>query len=97
MRTSNRFRLLGGIVLTIVLVQTASAAQDEAKKADDAALPAYEQLDANKDGIVTLPEVEVYSPALASRIRHCDANADGKLTRAEYAACKPKGSTAKEK
>ena len=53
-------------------------------------LPPYESLDANGDGVVTLPEIVVHSPPLARRIKHCDANGDEKLSRAEYAGCKPK-------
>ncbi len=51
------------------------------------ALPSYEQLDANNDGIVTLPEVEVHNPELAHRIAHCDTNGDNKLSREEYGKC----------
>lgn len=53
-------------------------------------LPAYDALDADKDGIVTLPEVVVYSPSLAARIAHCDSNGDKRLSKKEYAACRPK-------
>ncbi|QQP95485.1 hypothetical protein [Lysobacter enzymogenes] len=54
-----------------------------------AALPSYESLDSNGDGVVTLPEVTVRAPELAKRIVHCDADRDRRLSREEYAACKP--------
>ena len=71
----------------------AAPPEDGATSAPDAdALPPYDSLDANKDGIVTLPEVVVYSPSLAARITHCDTNGDKHLSREEYAACHPKTS-----
>lgn len=70
-------------------LQAVMPAQAAVAKAAEAAKPSYESLDANKDGVVTLPEVVVKAPDLASRIRHCDLDHNSALSRAEYAACKP--------
>lgn len=70
-------------------LQAAMPAQAAVAKAAEAVKPSYESLDSNKDGVVTLPEVVVTAPDLASRIRHCDLDHDSALSRAEYAACKP--------
>lgn len=51
-------------------------------------LPTFEKLDANHDGVVTLPEIEVYPDEVVAHMKHCDANKDEKLTRAEYEGCK---------
>lgn len=72
----------------------AAPAQDPANAATAAqsaadTLPRYESLDRDNDGVVTLPEVTVRAPELAKRIAHCDADRDSRLSRAEYAACKP--------
>ncbi|MCE3001623.1 MAG: hypothetical protein LW860_02815 [Xanthomonadaceae bacterium] len=50
-------------------------------------LPSYEALDANRDGIVTLPEIDVYSRPLAREVQHCDHDNDRTMTREEHAAC----------
>lgn len=65
-----------------------AAAKDAPKPAAEP-LPRYESLDSDGDGVVTLPEVTVRAPELAKRIAHCDADRDSKLSREEYAACKP--------
>lgn len=53
-------------------------------------LPTYEELDENGDDVLALPEMVVKAPHIAARIRHCDTNGDDRITREEYAACKPK-------
>jgi hypothetical protein len=74
----------------LALLSLAAQAKDAPKPAAAAAtLPSYESLDSNGDGVVTLPEVTVRAPELAKRIAHCDADRDSKLSREEYAACKP--------
>lgn len=93
MNTSSfRFAVLSVLLLAGAQVhaQGASAKPEHPVKADGRELPAYESLDANGDGIVTLPEIVVHSPPLAARIKHCDANGDETMSREEYAACKPK-------
>lgn len=50
-------------------------------------LPSYTALDKDKDGIVTLSEIDVYPPGVAARLHHCDSNKDKQLSRQEYAQC----------
>ncbi|MGE8232045.1 MAG: hypothetical protein ACN6OR_01585 [Stenotrophomonas sp.] len=53
----------------------------------DTTLPSYTELDKDKDGIVTLSEIDVYPPGVAARLQHCDSNKDHKLSQREYAQC----------
>jgi hypothetical protein len=92
----NRFPLMyriGAAAAMLIAANLVSAA-DEPVAPSDEALPSYEALDTDNDGIVTLPEVVVYSKALAQRIGPCDVSGDQKLSRAEYASCKPAKSDA---
>lgn len=79
------------IVATSLFTATAAQAR---KKAKQAPLPTYEELDENGDDVLALPELTVKGPHLDPRIRHCDANDDGRIAREEYAACKPKRGSA---
>ena len=47
-----------------VLVSTVALASPPTHQADTEALPSYEQLDTNHDGIVTSPEIVVTHPVL---------------------------------
>jgi len=51
-------------------------------------IPSYESLDKDKDGIVTLAEVDAVAPDWAERLHACDTDRDQKLTRGEYDVCK---------
>lgn len=53
-------------------------------------IPAYESLDKDKDkdGIVTLAEVDAVAPDWAERLHACDTDRDKTLTRGEYDVCK---------
>lgn len=51
-------------------------------------IPAYESLDKDKDGIVTLAEVDAVAPDWAERLHACDTDRDQKLSRGEYDVCK---------
>ena len=51
-------------------------------------LPSFDEIDKDKDGIVTLPEIMVYPDNVAKILKSCDADHDSKLTRDEYASCK---------
>lgn len=51
-------------------------------------IPAYESLDKDKDGIVTLAEVDAVAPDWAERMHACDTDHDKTLTRGEYDVCK---------
>lgn len=91
-RTASRFGLVPVLLvlaLSSIAAQGASPASANAGPPSDA-VPSYEELDANKDGIVTLPEVVVHNPALAKRIAHCDSDNNKVLSRKELAACHPK-------
>lgn len=79
---------LRALAFASLLVPVAALADPPAQTAATDALPSWEQLDANHDGIVTLPEVVVHYPALAKRIARCDSNGDKTLSRQEYAACR---------
>lgn len=81
--------LCAGTALAAPPAPGAAATRPAPAAARNAKLPAYGTLDTNRDGIVTLPEVDVYSRPLAASVRHCDADHNDKLSRDEYAACKP--------
>ncbi|HCT27483.1 MAG TPA: hypothetical protein DIW85_14895 [Stenotrophomonas sp.] len=51
-------------------------------------IPPYESLDKDKDGIVTLAEVDAVAPDWAERLHACDTDRDQKLSRGEYDVCK---------
>lgn len=51
-------------------------------------IPPYESLDRDKDGIVTLAEVDAVAPDWAERLHACDTDRDKTLTRGEYDVCK---------
>lgn len=83
--------MLRPLFLTVTLACAAGgvqAADPSLDAFDGDALPPYDKLDVNHDGIVTLPEIVVTAPALAERIRRCDTDRDEKMSRDEYAACK---------
>ena len=49
----------------------------------------FNAIDADQDGVLTLPEIEVYGgKALAKRLQKCDTNKDTKISREELIACK---------
>lgn len=72
----------------LLLVSAAALADPPTQTAATDDLPSYEQLDADHDGIVTLPEVVVHYPQFSKRIARCDSNGDKTLSREEYAACR---------
>lgn len=74
-------------VLLSLALTTAAFAGTAPKAAPMSPLPAFNELDKDKDGIVTLHEVDVYPDALAARLRKCDADKDQKISRDEYAKC----------
>jgi hypothetical protein len=51
--------------------------------------PDFERLDVNHVGYLTTADVTA-EPTLLARFKDCDADGDGKLTRAEYDACSAK-------
>ncbi|MBN7829371.1 hypothetical protein J5H37_07225 [Stenotrophomonas maltophilia] len=51
-------------------------------------IPPYESLDRDKDGIVTLAEVDAVAPDWAERLHACDTDRDKTLTHGEYDVCK---------
>lgn len=92
MNRKTAIRTLAAGLLLALGAGAASAASPVAAPARPPAarpepLPAYEALDANRDGIVTLPEIDVYSRPLAKEVHHCDMDANKTMTREEYAAC----------
>ena len=50
-------------------------------------LPSFETLDADHNGIITLPEITVHPPAMAAHLKRCDTNHDQQLTHDEYDTC----------
>jgi hypothetical protein len=83
---THSFRLLA---CAAALAACASAHAAAPPPPPDPPLPAYDTLDADHDGIVTLPEITVHAPHLARRLAACDRDGDHKLTREEYARCGP--------
>ena len=74
------------LLLTAALL-TAGCSLALAAPPADTPLPSFTQLDKDKDGIVTLSEIDVYPPGVAARLHHCDTNKDHKLSQQEYAQC----------
>lgn len=83
------------LIITIGLLLGACSKTQEASKATAAEdvtevklIPPYASLDKDKDGIVTLAEVEAVAPDWAERLHACDTDRDKTLTRGEYDVCK---------
>lgn len=70
-----------------VIAGVAGTAAAADKQVPPPPLPGYEAIDKDKDGIVTLGEIDVYPPAIAARLRKCDTDKDKTLSREEYARC----------
>ncbi|WP_423172783.1 MULTISPECIES: hypothetical protein [unclassified Stenotrophomonas maltophilia group] len=51
-------------------------------------IPPYESLDKDKDGNVTLAEVDAVAPDWAERLHACDTDRDKTLSHGEYDVCK---------
>jgi len=75
---------LSSLILSLGFVGMAFASPPQSKPA----LPSFDEIDKDKDGIVTLPEIMVYPDNVAKILKSCDADHDSKLTRDEYASCK---------
>ena len=89
--------MLRPLLLVLALAVAAGgvqAANPPVHAVDADTLPPYDKLDVDQDGVVTLPEIVVTAPAMAERIRHCDTDRDEKISRDEYAACKPRAAPA---
>ncbi len=84
MRTCTQLIVLLAIGASTALAGSTWAAS---RPSPSTPLPQYDEVDKDKDGIVTLAEIEVYPPAIAARLRNCDTNKDSKLSREEYAHC----------
>ena len=74
------------MILTAVLLSGGYSLALAAAPADTT-LPSYTALDKDKDGIVTLSEIDVYPPGIAARLHHCDSNKDKQVSQQEYAQC----------
>jgi len=77
-------RLTLSSFLFLAFAGTAFASPPQSKPT----LPSFDEIDKDKDGIVTLPEIMVYPDNVAKILKSCDADHDSKLTRDEYASCK---------
>jgi len=73
-------------ILTAALLAGGACLAQAAPPADTA-LPSYTQLDKDKDGIVTMAEMDVYPPGVAARLHHCDTDKNHQLSQPEYAQC----------
>lgn len=74
--------------LAVVLSLGVSGAALASPPQKTGALPSFDEMDKDKDGIVTLSEIMVYPDPIATIVKSCDADHDSKLTRDEYASCK---------
>lgn len=81
------FRTLAFAAALLGSVAAQAAAPAAAVTPPNEPLPPYDTLDADHDGIVTLPEVVVHAPHLVDRLKACDRDGDHRLTREEYARC----------
>ncbi|MGF6416787.1 hypothetical protein ABH900_000248 [Stenotrophomonas sp. AN71] len=93
--TGFRFLPAALVVATVLLLGACSKPQEASAPAAAAAdvtevklIPPYESLDKDKDGIVTLAEVDAVAPDWAKQLSACDTDRDQKLTRGEYDVCK---------
>ncbi|HEL3813312.1 TPA: hypothetical protein UMY79_000133 [Stenotrophomonas maltophilia] len=92
--TGFRFVPAALVIATALLLGACSKPQEASKATagEDVTevklLPAYESLDKDKDGIVTLAEVDAVAPDWAERLHTCDTDRDQKLSRGEYDVCK---------
>ncbi|MGH8657078.1 MAG: EF-hand domain-containing protein [Gammaproteobacteria bacterium] len=75
---SSAFRTLSAMLLVALPVQAAQSQQP----------PTFAALDKDKSGSITAEEA-VRVPGLAARLIQLDVNADGKLSKEEYAALAP--------
>ncbi|PTR34818.1 hypothetical protein C8J98_10175 [Luteibacter sp. OK325] len=75
---------LTSLILSLVFAGMAFASPPQSKPT----LPSFDEIDKDKDGIVTLPEIMVYPDNVAKILKSCDADHDSRLTRDEYASCK---------
>lgn len=83
--------LCGGLLLgACSKPQEASQATAAEDVTEVKLIPAYESLDKDKDkdGIVTLSEVDAVAPDWAERLHACDTDRNKTLSRGEYDVCK---------
>ena len=75
-------RLFATAILALALPAYAQAADPAAERgAGDP--PGFNELDANRDGVLAADEL-ARNPTLAARARELDADGDGRVTRMEY-------------
>jgi hypothetical protein len=74
--------------LLVVILSLGMASAFASPQQKTATLPSFDEMDKDKDGIVTLQEIMVYPDPVATAVKSCDANHDSKVTRDEYASCK---------
>ncbi|MDR2961806.1 MAG: hypothetical protein LBV10_19980 [Stenotrophomonas sp.] len=91
--TGFRFVPAALVVAAGLLLGACSKPQEPGKTAADEVtqvklIPPYESLDKDKDGIVTLAEVDAVAPDWAQRLHACDTDRDKTLTRGEYDVCR---------
>ncbi|WP_409460034.1 hypothetical protein ACK1O1_10595 [Stenotrophomonas maltophilia] len=91
--TGFRFVPAALVVAAGLLLGACSKPQEPSKTAAEEVtqvklIPPYESLDKDKDGIVTLAEVDAVAPDWAQRLHACDTDRDRTLTRGEYDVCR---------
>lgn len=91
--TGSRFVPAALVVAAGLLLGACSRPQEPSKTAADEVtqvklIPPYESLDKDKDGIVTLAEVDAVAPDWTKQLRSCDTDRDKTLTRSEYDVCR---------
>lgn len=84
---SRCFAILIGAALMASGTQGAFAAAQATTANKSPPLPAFEQIDKDGNGVVTMPEVDVYPDAIAARLRKCDVDRDMQVSHEEYAQC----------
>lgn len=78
--------VLAGLAMTTAVAYAADS-KVPAKPADF--VQQFEVIDANKNGVLTMPEIEDYGgKALSERLKKCDTNKDSVISREELTACK---------
>ena len=86
-RNIRRFTPVLAVLAMLTAVAYAADPKDQPKASDTD--QQFNVIDTNKNGVLTMPEIEVYGgKALKERLQKCDSNKDSLISREELAACK---------
>lgn len=78
-------KMIATAALTLACLSATAAPKTMASPTTS--LPAFEEIDRDGNGVVTMPEVDVYPDEIAARLRKCDLDRDMQVTPQEYVQC----------